>query len=64
MLGLKAFFGFLEFLQCKPLAKETVVISARSGAVGSLVGRIAKIQGCKVIGICGGNEKYRLTSLE
>lgn len=42
---------------CKPKAGETVAISAAAGAVGSLVGQIAKIKGCKVIGIAGDDRK-------
>ena len=41
----------------QPKAGETVVVSAASGAVGSLVGQIAKIKGCRVVGIAGGPEK-------
>lgn len=42
---------------CKPQPGETVVISGAAGAVGCLVGQIAKIKGCKVVGIAGGIEK-------
>ncbi len=55
MPGLTAYMGLLDIGQ--PKAGETVVVAAATGAVGSLVGQIAKIQGCKVIGIAGGNEK-------
>jgi NADPH-dependent curcumin reductase CurA len=55
--GLTAYFGFLDI--CKPQEGETVVISAAAGAVGSIVGQIAKIKGCRVIGIAGGADKCR-----
>lgn len=50
-----AYFGLLEL--CKPQPGETVVVSGAAGAVGCLVGQIAKINGCKVVGIAGGREK-------
>lgn len=55
MPGWTAYFGLLEVGQ--PKAGETVVVSAASGAVGSVVGQIAKIKGCRVVGIAGGPEK-------
>jgi NADPH-dependent curcumin reductase CurA len=55
--GLTAYFGLLE---CgRPKAGETVVVSAAAGAVGSIVGQIAKLKGCRVVGIAGGSEKGR-----
>ena len=55
--GLTAYFGLLE---CgRPKAGETVVVSAAAGSVGSIVGQIAKIKGCRVVGIAGGAEKGR-----
>ncbi len=55
MPGMTAYFGLLEVGQ--PKAGETVVVSAATGAVGQVVGQIAKIKGCRVIGIAGGPEK-------
>ena len=54
-VGLTAYFGLLDI--CRPEAGETVLVSGAAGAVGSLVGQIAKIQGCHVIGIAGGPAK-------
>jgi NADPH-dependent curcumin reductase CurA len=53
--GLTAYFGFLEI--CQPKAGETVVVSGAAGAVGSVVGQIAKIKGCRVVGIAGTDAK-------
>ena len=53
--GLTAYFGLLEI--GKPKAGETVVVSAAAGSVGSIVGQIAKIKGCHVVGVAGGQEK-------
>ena len=55
--GMTAYFGLLEV--GRPKAGETVVVSAAAGAVGSVVGQIAKIKGCRAIGIAGGKEKCR-----
>merc|ERR550519_1627643 len=57
MPGNTAYFGLLEI--CRPKAGETVVVSGAAGAVGSLVGQIAKIKGCKVIGYAGTDEKCK-----
>lgn len=57
MPGATAWFGLNQVLQVK--AGETVVVSAASGAVGSLVGQLAKLAGCCVVGIAGGVEKAR-----
>jgi NADPH-dependent curcumin reductase CurA len=56
-IGLTAYFGLLDV--GKPKAGETVVVSAAAGAVGSLVGQIAKIHGCRVVGITSTEEKCR-----
>ena len=55
MTGLTAYFGLLEI--CQPKDGETVVVSGAAGAVGSVVGQIAKIKGCRVVGIAGSDEK-------
>jgi len=55
MPGMTAWFGLFEI--GKPRAGETVVVSAASGAVGSVVGQLAKDEGCRVVGIAGGARK-------
>jgi len=57
MPGMTAYFGLLDI--GKPKAGETVVVSGAAGAVGSVVGQIAKIKGCRVVGIAGGADKCR-----
>jgi NADPH-dependent curcumin reductase len=57
MPGFTAYMGLLDIGQ--PAAGETVVVGAASGAVGSVVGQIAKIKGCYVVGIAGGEDKCR-----
>jgi NADPH-dependent curcumin reductase CurA len=55
MPGLTAYFGLLEVGQ--PKEGETVVVSGAAGAVGTVVGQIAKLKGCRVVGIAGSDEK-------
>ncbi|MGH1420051.1 MAG: NADP-dependent oxidoreductase [Hyphomicrobiaceae bacterium] len=57
MPGWTAYFGLLDV--GKPQPGETVVVSAASGAVGSIVGQIAKLKGCRTVGIAGGPEKCK-----
>ena len=57
LTGMTAYFGLLEVGRPKP--GETVVVSAAAGATGSVVGQIAKIKGCRAVGIAGGAEKCR-----
>ena len=57
MPGMTAYFGFLDI--CQPKPGETVVVSGAAGAVGSLVGQIAKIKGCRAVGIAGADDKVR-----
>jgi NADPH-dependent curcumin reductase CurA len=55
--GLTAYFGLFDI--CRPKAGETVVVSTAAGGVGSAVGQIAKIRGCRTVGFAGGLEKVR-----
>jgi NADPH-dependent curcumin reductase CurA len=57
MTGMTAYFGLLETGQPQP--GDTVVVSAAAGAVGAVVGQIAKIKGCRAVGIAGGADKCR-----
>jgi len=57
MPGNTAYFGLLDV--CKPKAGETLVVTAAAGAVGSVVGQIGKIKGCKVIGFAGSDDKVK-----
>lgn len=55
MPGMTAWYGLTQIMQ--PKAGETIVVSAASGAVGSVVGQLAKLRGCRAVGIAGGAEK-------
>ncbi len=55
MPGMTAWYGLTQIIQ--PKAGETIAVSAASGAVGTAVGQLAKLRGCRVIGIAGGKEK-------
>lgn len=62
MPGLTAYFGLMHI--GKPKAGETIVVSGAAGAVGLVVGQIAKLNGCRVIGITGSEEKVKLLKEE
>jgi NADPH:quinone reductase len=62
MPGLTAYFGLMHI--GKPISGETVVVSGAAGAVCIVVGQIAKLQGCRVIGIAGSDEKIKLLKEE
>ncbi|XP_058026942.1 prostaglandin reductase 1 isoform X1 [Ahaetulla prasina] len=55
MPGLTAYFGLLEL--CRPKPGDTVLVNSAAGAVGNVVGQIAKIKGCKVVGTAGSDQK-------
>lgn len=57
MPGNTVYFGFLDI--CKPKEGETVVVTGAAGAVGSLVGQVAKIKGCRAVGFAGSDEKCK-----
>src|SRR3954468_214101 len=57
MTGLTAYFGLFDV--CRPVPGDTVVVSAAHGAVGQVVGQLAKLAGCRTVGIAGGPEKVR-----
>ncbi len=62
MLGLTAYAGLI--VQCDPQAGETVVVSAASGGVGQVVGQLAKLAGCRVVGIAGAPSKCEFVTNE
>ena len=57
MPGLTAYFGLFDV--CRPEPGQTILVSGAAGAVGSVVGQLAKAHGCRVIGVAGGEEKCR-----
>ena len=62
MPGVTAWYGLTQI--CKPKEGETVVVSAASGAVGSVVGQLAKARGCRAVGIAGGTDKCEYVTRE
>lgn len=58
--GLTAYFGLLDI--CRPQPGETVVVSGAAGAVGSIVGQIAKIKRCRAVGLVGATDKVRFVT--
>jgi NADPH-dependent curcumin reductase CurA len=62
MPGLTAYFGLMDI--GKPKAGETVVVSGAAGAVGLVVGQLAKLQGCRVVGIAGSADKIKMLKEE
>ena len=57
MPGMMAYFGFFDIGQ--PRAGDTVIVSSAAGAVGAVVGQLAKLSGCRVVGVAGSEEKIR-----
>ncbi|MDB5898798.1 MAG: NADP-dependent oxidoreductase-like protein [Ramlibacter sp.] len=62
MPGVTAWYGLVKIIE--PEAGQTVVVSAASGAVGSALGALAKVRGCRAVGIAGGPEKCRYVTEE
>ena len=62
MPGVTAWYGLIKIIA--PKVGETVVVSAASGAVGSVVGQLAKARGCRVVGVAGGADKCRYVTEE
>jgi len=58
MLGMPGLTGYVGLFDIgKPVAGETVLVSAATGAVGSVVGQLARMQGCRVVGVAGSGRK-------
>ncbi len=57
MPGVTAWYGLMKI--CEPQAGQTIAVSAASGAVGSVVGQLAKARGCRVVGFAGGTDKCK-----